>query len=624
MPTPLDIQHAIREKAEQLCREHDAKLLFLTLFGSTLYGTETPGKSDVDARGIFLPSVESLALNKSPKSLRYSTGTEETRNNANDLDIDLWSIQHWLLNLLPSGDTGAMDILFSPSHKKCILYKSELLDAIFNNHTKFISTSSGKSYTNYCIGQAKKYGIKGSRVGTLKSIHDFLTSQIHDHEKICKLSTRLHDILNHCGNEKFCSLIHVQDEECLYVCGKTHTGGIRIAEFMTRIEKDMRRYGARAAEAELNNGIDFKALSHAVRSLSQMEELVQTGRITFPLHNRKELLDIKQGKYPWSEIEPLILSRLSAVETMRKAATRDEQFDSAFAEACVLACYRNGQAANTAPSSAPRFQPGFSISDDTLMAILRKLHAAEQQYRVKILYACESGSRGWGFASDDSDFDVRFIYVQEPDWYLAVAPEKRRDVIELGIEMTPCGELDINGWELRKAIKLFQQANPPLLEWLSSPIVYGESGPLASLLRKASHDSISPLRAWHHYRSLMEKIRSRLWEKKPTIKTWFYIMRPLLAMRWIEMKHKFPPMRFDHLVAGTITDTQLRDELATTVALKKQGNETDDFTPPLLAHEFMLNEIGRIDKMAPLISANTVPADLDHIFRAALHHAWPR
>jgi predicted nucleotidyltransferase len=103
-------------QAEALCHEHGTSLLFLTIFGSSLYGTETPGKSDLDLRGIFLPSIGALALNKAPKSLQRSTNRTGQRNSAEDVDIDLWSVQHWLLKLLPAGDTGDLDLMFSPSH----------------------------------------------------------------------------------------------------------------------------------------------------------------------------------------------------------------------------------------------------------------------------------------------------------------------------------------------------------------------------------------------------------------------------------------------------------------------------------------------------------------------------
>ena len=108
------------------------------------------------------------------------------------------------------------------------------------------------------------------------------------------------------------------------------------------------------------------------------------------------------------------------------------------------------------------------ISKTMLNAVLGKLSEIEAEFRVRVLYACESGSRAWGFASTDSDYDVRFIYVHPREWYLSIDLEDKRDVIETSLD----GVLDISGWELRKALKLFQKSNPPLLEWLGSPIVY--------------------------------------------------------------------------------------------------------------------------------------------------------
>ena len=96
--------------------------------------------------------------------------------------------------------------------------------------------------------------------------------------------------------------------------------------------------------------------------------------------------------------------------------------------------------------------------------ILKELNAIEKNNDVKVIYACESGSRAWGFASEDSDYDVRFIYVHSKYWYLTIAD--KRDVIEIPFN----GRLDINGWGVRKSLKLLRKSNSPLLEWLSSPI----------------------------------------------------------------------------------------------------------------------------------------------------------
>lgn len=98
--------------------------------------------------------------------------------------------------------------------------------------------------------------------------------------------------------------------------------------------------------------------------------------------------------------------------------------------------------------------------------VLEELTRLEQEHDVTVLYACESGSRAWGFASPDSDYDVRFVYVQQPDWYLRV--DEPRDVLERPLT----DELDLSGWELRKTLRLLRKSNPTLLEWLDSPLVY--------------------------------------------------------------------------------------------------------------------------------------------------------
>jgi predicted nucleotidyltransferase len=117
----------------------------------------------------------------------------------------------------------------------------------------------------------------------------------------------------------------------------------------------------------------------------------------------------------------------------------------------------------------------------------------EAERNVRVLFACESGSRAWGFASRDSDYDVRFLYVQRRDWYLSV--DDRRDVIELPI----ADNLDVSGWELRKALRLLRKSNPPLLEWLKSPIVYHEDPAFVAEFGALAAKFYSPRRCFAHY-----------------------------------------------------------------------------------------------------------------------------
>ncbi|MDR1777386.1 MAG: nucleotidyltransferase domain-containing protein [Desulfovibrio sp.] len=328
---------ALVEQARALCRAHDASLLFLTLFGATLYGTESPGKSDIDARGIFLPSLESLALDKVPRSLRFSTGDGTRRNTAGDVDIDLWSVQRWLLKLLPAGDIGAMDLLFSPSNADCTLYRRQALDAVFANPLRLVNTHKNRAYAEYSLGQVKKYGIRGSRVGALKAVRDWLRQRRPD--PTGRLADCLEAIVAACGDNRYCSLKNIQGEKALQLGGKLHMGAIRVSELICRVEADMKRYGGRADAAERSEGLDLKAFSHALRALEQMEELLRTGKVVFPLQGREDLAAVKAGKYSWKELESRILHHLEAVEAMQEHAPFVGEHDAAFAEECVLACY---------------------------------------------------------------------------------------------------------------------------------------------------------------------------------------------------------------------------------------------------------------------------------------------
>ena len=174
--------------------------------------------------------------------------------------------------------------------------------------------------------------------------------------------------------------------------------------------------------------------------------------------------------------------------------------------------------------------------------ILSKLNEIENREKVKILLAVESGSRAWSFASPDSDYDVRFIYVRPKADYLRL--EKTRDVIELPIK----GELDINGWDLDKTLRLLRASNPTLFEWFSSPIVYRETA-FADEFRAVMKKYYSSKRGLSHYLS-MASSNYREYLKGDTVKAkkYFYVLRPVLACRWILDKGTPPPMLFSELV----------------------------------------------------------------------------
>ena len=125
--------------------------------------------------------------------------------------------------------------------------------------------------------------------------------------------------------------------------------------------------------------------------------------------------------------------------------------------------------------------------------IQENLDAIENQYGVKILLAVESGSRAWGFASPDSDYDVRFIYVHRPEEYLRI--DTMKDVIEWQLDEV----LDINGWDLRKALLAFGKGNPNVMEWANSPIIYRKAAEWASVKEAALHYFSEKSALCHYY-----------------------------------------------------------------------------------------------------------------------------
>ena len=178
--------------------------------------------------------------------------------------------------------------------------------------------------------------------------------------------------------------------------------------------------------------------------------------------------------------------------------------------------------------------------------IQTQLRRIEEEENIKILLAVESGSRAWGFASPDSDYDVRFIYIRRKEDYLRLDPV--RDVIELPIDDV----LDINGWDLQKALRLLYKSNPTLFEWFYSPIVYRETE-FAHKLRNLMIHYFSLKRTAYHYLSMAEgNYREYLKGDLVRAKKYFYVLRPVLACRWILDQRTPPPMLFSELMKAEL------------------------------------------------------------------------
>jgi len=332
----------VAEVIEDLERDGH-RLLYLVRFGSHLYGTNGPN-SDIDLKGIFLPSKESCVLCEAPKHYTRTTGQRDSKNSTDDIDIQMWSLQYFL-QLVKKGETNAIDLLYSHTHPDMIVFDSGELNRMFRDHQRTFTAKKCNSYVGYAIGQAKKYGVKGSRMGVMKRVFQYLDSLPEgDYRDDHSLSDIVTDLLIWHEDESYCFRKNLKSSNgstrpYLVLCGAKHDFTISLREFTTRVKKTYDTYGDRAKAAEENQGIDWKALSHAVRSLDQMKELLQTGKINYPLSTREKLKRIKFGEYTWKDVEKMINDGLDSIDRMVESFPEMHQLDSEFVKDLVTALY---------------------------------------------------------------------------------------------------------------------------------------------------------------------------------------------------------------------------------------------------------------------------------------------
>lgn len=250
--------------------------------------------------------------------------------------------------------------------------------------------------------------------------------------------------------------------------------------------------------------------------------------------------------------------------------------------------------------------------------ILSRLHEIEAEENVRIVYACESGSRAWGFPSADSDYDVRFLYVRPLEWYLSI--DVKRDVIEGPVQ----DGLDISGWDLKKALRLFRKSNPPLLEWLGSPIVYLEQYTAAESMRGLLPDYYSPTACQYHYLHMaLGNYREYLKGDVVWIKKYFYVLRPILAMNWIERGWGVVPTDFNILMDKLAIEPPVAKEIARLLAAKRAGAELDRGPRIETLSRFIEEELDRRKKNSVIHQKHPINSGkLDELFRTTLTKAW--
>lgn len=243
---------------------------------------------------------------------------------------------------------------------------------------------------------------------------------------------------------------------------------------------------------------------------------------------------------------------------------------------------------------------GIDIAVDRVRPeVARRLREVETQRNLRILFACESGSRAWGFASTDSDFDVRFIFTRPANDYLSLTPPK--DAFDLHQDQ----DFDLAGWDIRKTAELMRRCNPPLMEWLDSPIIYEADDIISPNLIELRDVYFDAKKAAHHYLSLAAGIWKKYLqdEPNPVRKKYLYALRPLACIRFIELHRIQPPTLFDAVLDQIDWEQDVREAIANLVEQKRSADElgSQPADPVLTAHiAISLEESERIAADLPV------------------------
>lgn len=293
------------------------KIVFDGVFGSTLYGTNTP-ESDVDYKAIFLPKPKDIILGIGKDHYSENTSDDKTKNTANDIDREYYSLKYFI-DLAIKGETIALDMIHTPNDMN-LAKQNKIWDFIQQNRWRFYTTDM-KAYLGYVRKQAAKYGIKGSRLAALREVLNVV-------DKIPVISQHLPNVENRIENFK--SKLPTNEfvffekdllgNEYYNVLGRKCQTTIKISELKERLLKISNEYGERAKQAESNQGIDWKALSHAYRGGVQLLEIYKTGDLKYPLKDADFIKQIKAGEIEFKQFQPLLENLVSEVDHECKLA----------------------------------------------------------------------------------------------------------------------------------------------------------------------------------------------------------------------------------------------------------------------------------------------------------------
>lgn len=280
------------------------QIVILSIAGSNMYGLATED-SDRDYLGIFLPTKEDILMNRVKKQIHLPKES--------GIDLQMWSI-YYFLKLALQGETMAIDLLHAPYY--CWVYYNPDLWNIFTNNKHMFYTKNMKSFVGYARTQAAKYGVKGNRIESLREVIKFLSG--------CDRERKLFEVWKSLPTPDHVHILNEKPVKMYQVCGKKYQETVTVGYALDRLKKELQSYGDRAMKAANNEGIDWKAFSHAIRAANQVYDILTEGEYKYPLQNSKFIRMVKLGQIDYEMAEAVLSDYMDEIEKLMETSTLPE------------------------------------------------------------------------------------------------------------------------------------------------------------------------------------------------------------------------------------------------------------------------------------------------------------
>jgi predicted nucleotidyltransferase len=320
-----------------------SNILMKCLFGSHLYGLDTPN-SDKDYKGIYLPSKDDLLLGRYEKHYAENTSNDTTKNTKDDIDCETYALPYFI-DLACKGETVALDMLHAGNLVGMIEdldnHLAPVWDELYSKRRMFY-TKDMKSYIGYARKQANKYGIKGSRMEAVEKILNFLSYSYNDEQRS---ELKVRDVLKKLPTSEFVKVTTMLDTKqgdlTFYeVCGRKYQDTMTLEQLRSHCQSIYDEYGDRAKLAKIDQGVDWKAVSHALRASYQMLGILKDGDFEYPLPQTKFLLEVKTGQLNFvNDVQPELDNVISEVEKLSELSSLPRKVDRDYWDNWLLKVY---------------------------------------------------------------------------------------------------------------------------------------------------------------------------------------------------------------------------------------------------------------------------------------------